>query len=197
MIPLLGYADPPGWDNTQDAPGKRDYLVSISEETGNDCSGHSHDIALFWDITDPEHPVSINNYYAAKFDAERTGKTEQEIFDDHCDRGGRYGTHSTAWNYFAGTGDDPYYGKICGSPTSTAVPARSTCAIRTTSRRSPSSSRQRTRIPASKRKVAIQTNNLDTDDRGNVYLFDRANGGMDIIVPTGEAAEIAGLKPES
>jgi hypothetical protein len=42
-------------------------------------------------------------------------------------------------------------------------------------------------------KVAIQTNNVDTDDRGYIYIVDRANTGMHILELTGEARKIAGL----
>lgn len=198
VIPLLGYADPPGWDNRLEAPGRRDYLVAISEETGNDCDGHSHDLALFFDITDPEHPVGINNYYSAKFDAERTGQTEQEIMDYHCDLGGRYGTHSSGWNYFAGTGNDPYYGKIMWisyfNGGVRAVDVRNPFNLKEVAFFTPPSNPESGHRNG---KVAIQTNNVDTDDRGNVYIFDRANGGMHILRPTGEAAEIAGLPPEA
>jgi hypothetical protein len=40
-------------------------------------------------------------------------------------------------------------------------------------------------------KVAIQTNNLDVDDRGYIYIVDRANTGMHILQVTGEARKIA------
>ena len=43
-------------------------------------------------------------------------------------------------------------------------------------------------------KVAIQTNNVETDERGYVYIVDRANTGLHILRPTGEAAAIAGLQ---
>jgi hypothetical protein len=42
-------------------------------------------------------------------------------------------------------------------------------------------------------KVAIQTNNVETDDRGYIYIVDRANTGMHILALTGDAADIAGL----
>ena len=44
-------------------------------------------------------------------------------------------------------------------------------------------------------KVAIQTNNVDTDDRGYIYIVDRANTGMHVLELTGEARAIAGLPP--
>jgi len=40
-------------------------------------------------------------------------------------------------------------------------------------------------------KVAIQTNNLEVDDRGYIYIVDRANTGMHILQVTGAAREIA------
>jgi len=40
-------------------------------------------------------------------------------------------------------------------------------------------------------KVAIQTNNVDVDDRGYIYIVDRANTGMHILELTGEARRAA------
>ena len=42
-------------------------------------------------------------------------------------------------------------------------------------------------------KVAIQSNNVETDDRGYIYVVDRANTGLHILEVTGEARNIAGL----
>ena len=42
-------------------------------------------------------------------------------------------------------------------------------------------------------KVAIQSNNVETDDRGYVYVVDRANTGMHILELTGDARKSAGL----
>src|SRR5437867_2051915 len=41
-------------------------------------------------------------------------------------------------------------------------------------------------------KVAIQTNNVEADERGYVYLADRANTGLRIVRLTGDAAKIIG-----
>ena len=43
-------------------------------------------------------------------------------------------------------------------------------------------------------KVAIQTNNVETDDRGYVYIVDRANTGMHILELTPEAKRAAGIQ---
>jgi hypothetical protein len=40
-------------------------------------------------------------------------------------------------------------------------------------------------------KVAIQSNNVETDERGFIYVVDRANTGLHIIELTGEAKAIA------
>jgi hypothetical protein len=45
-------------------------------------------------------------------------------------------------------------------------------------------------------KVAIQTNNVETDDRGYVYAVDRANNGLHILELTGDARAAAGLPQE-
>jgi hypothetical protein len=39
-------------------------------------------------------------------------------------------------------------------------------------------------------KLAIQTNNVEVDERGYVYIVDRANTGMHILELTGAAREI-------
>ena len=46
--------------------------------------------------------------------------------------------------------------------------------------------------PSRSCKVAIQTNNVEADERGFVYLADRANTGLHIVRLTGEAAKIIG-----
>ena len=42
-------------------------------------------------------------------------------------------------------------------------------------------------------KIAIQTNNVEIDDRGYIYIVDRANTGMHILELTGPARAVAGL----
>jgi len=40
-------------------------------------------------------------------------------------------------------------------------------------------------------KIAIQTNNVDVDDRGYVIIVDRANTGMHILELVGDARKVA------
>jgi hypothetical protein len=42
-------------------------------------------------------------------------------------------------------------------------------------------------------KVAIQTNNVETDERGYIYIVDRANTGIHILELTGPARAVPGL----
>jgi hypothetical protein len=42
-------------------------------------------------------------------------------------------------------------------------------------------------------KIAIQTNNVEVDDRGYIYLADRADTGLHIVELTGRARAIANL----
>jgi hypothetical protein len=42
-------------------------------------------------------------------------------------------------------------------------------------------------------KVATQTNNVETDERGYIYIVDRANTGLHILELTGPARAVAGL----
>ena len=43
-------------------------------------------------------------------------------------------------------------------------------------------------------KTAIQSNNVETDDRGYIYVVDRANTGLHILEVTGEARAVAGMQ---
>ena len=52
----------------------------------------------------------------------------------------------------------------------------------------PSTDRRCVEVAGAQRcKVAIQTNNVEVDERGLVYLADRANTGLHIVEPTGPA----------
>ena len=42
--------------------------------------------------------------------------------------------------------------------------------------------------------MAIQSNNVETDERGYIYIVDRANTGMHILELTPEAKKAAGIQ---
>lgn len=43
-------------------------------------------------------------------------------------------------------------------------------------------------------KIAIQSNNVEVDDRGYIYVADRVNTGLHILELTGEARSVANFK---
>ena len=167
----------------KDAVGaERDIVMIVDEEIRNACE-EPQQMAWFVDVTIEAHPMVISNFQVP------------EASGDFCSRGGRFGTHASNesmapifykkivfLSYFnAGVRAvdvrDPYHPKEIGYfiPAITAV----------TDKRCVKLNGQ------DSCKVAIQTNNVETDDRGYIYIVDRANTGMHILELTGEAGALA------
>ena len=112
-----------------------------------------------------------------------------------CSRGGRFGTHSSNENM-----TPIYYKRVL-------FLAHFNAGVRAVDIRDPYHPREiGYYIPAitantdsrclkvnnvDRCKVAIQTNNVDVDDRGYIYAVDRANTGLHILALTGEARAAA------
>jgi hypothetical protein len=162
----------------------RDILVVSNESTANECR-EAHQQAFFVDITDERNPFGISNYKVPESEG------------DFCDRGGRFGNHSSNENF-----TDRYYRKI-------VFFAYFNAGIRAVDIRDPFNPKEVGKyIPATtddtvercvqtdpdpaldRCKTAIQTNNLDTDDRELVHAVDRANTGLHIVTVTGRARDI-------
>ncbi len=162
----------------------RDLVVIVNEATSNECTEEAHQMMYVADITDETTPQIISNYQVPESEG------------DYCSRGGRFGAHSSNENmtpiyyrklvfisYFnAGVRAvdirDPFDPKEVGR----FIPA-------TTSNTDP---RCVTVDGQERCKTAIQTNNVEVDDRGYVYIVDRANTGMHVLKATGKVAAIAG-----
>ncbi len=160
----------------------KDFIFMVGETTPNECN-ESRQMARIFDITTESKPVGVSTW------------TVPEDSGNFCSAGGRFGTHSTNENlppvyanrvvfvahFNAGVRAvdvrDPYKPKEIGY----YIPAISD---RTDKRCVGEGASQIC-------KVAIQTNNVDVDDRGYVYAVDRANTGMHIVELTGTARQAA------
>jgi hypothetical protein len=121
--------------------------------------------------------------------------TVPETSGQFCGRGGRFGTHSSNENF-----TPIYYNRVL-------FIAHFNAGVRALDIRDPFNPREiGYYIPAvtsktDKRcvgtgadelcKVAIQTNNVEVDDRGYIYIVDRANTGLHVLELTGAARKVA------
>ena len=159
---------------------ERDIVMIVDEQIRNECE-EPRQMAWFVDVTIEAHPMVISNFQVPEG-------------GDFCSRGGRFGTHASNesmapifykkivfLSYFnAGVRAvdvrDPYHPKEVGY----FIPA----ITEATDKRCVKLNGQ------DRCKVAIQTNNVETDDRGYIYIVDRANTGMHILELTGDARAI-------
>ncbi len=164
---------------------QRDIVMIVDEQILNECQ-EPRQMAWFVDVTIEAHPMVISNFQVP------------EASGNFCSRGGRFGTHSSNesmapvfykklafLSYFnAGVRAvdvrDPYHPKEVGYFIPSITSATDKRCIKVDGQ--------------DHCKVAIQTNNVETDDRGYIYIVDRANTGMHILELTGEARAIAGLQ---
>ncbi len=181
--PLLGMDLPEFAKNANQS--HRDFMVVTGETTDNEC----HDPRQM--VPDLRHHHRNENPGRLHVDGARRPA------DNFCSRGGRYGTHSTNENM-----TPIYYRKV-------VFVAHFNAGVRAIDVRDPFNPKEiGYYIPAitdktDKRcvgngpdapcKIAIQTNNVEVDDRGYIYIVDRANTGMHILELTGEARKVANL----
>jgi hypothetical protein len=163
----------------------RDVVMIVDEEILNECL-EPRQMVWFVDVTIETKPMVISNY------------TAEEASGNFCQRGGRFGAHSsnefvppmfdqklvfvTFFNGGVRAIDirNPYQPKEAGY----FVPAITE-----------KTDKRCVKVDGQERcKVAIQSNNVEVDDRGYIYVVDRANTGMHILELTGDARAIAGLK---
>jgi hypothetical protein len=160
----------------------RDIVMIVDEEILNECL-EPRQMVWFADVTVETRPMVISSYTAA------------EASGNFCQRGGRFGAHSsnefmppmyekklvfvTFFNGGVRAIDvrDPYHPKEAGY----FVPAITE-----------KTDKRCIKVDGQERcKTAIQSNNVEVDDRGLIYVVDRANTGMHILELTGDAKAIA------
>ncbi|HUN48454.1 MAG TPA: hypothetical protein VMU85_18135 [Stellaceae bacterium] len=164
----------------------RDFVAITDEQIANEC-GEARQMVWFADVTDETHPMVVSNFHVP------------EASGDFCARGGRFGTHSSSENMAP-----VYYEKVMFfshfNAGVRAVDVHDPFAPREIGYFIPAISKDTdkrcVKVDGKDRcKVAIQTNNVEFDDRGYIYIVDRANTGMHILELTGEARKVAELPP--
>jgi len=140
------------------------------------------------DVTEEKTPVGVATFNVP----EKPG--------DFCSRGGRFGTHSSNESFAP-----VYYKRIMFfahfNAGVRAVDVRDPFAPKEIAYYIPGTTELTDKrcvgAGASERcKIAIQTNNVDVDDRGYIYIADRANTGLHILELTGPARAIANWPPQ-
>jgi hypothetical protein len=164
----------------------RDFVMIVSEATGraNGCQ-ETHQMVWFADVSVETRPMTVSTF------------SVPEASGNYCERRVRFGAHSSNESmapvfyrrlafvtYFAGgvralDVRNPYQPREVGS----FIPAMTEA-----------TEKRCFKIDGAERcTTSIQSNNVETDDRGYIYVVDRANTGMHILELTGEARAVAGL----
>ena len=160
----------------------KDFVALVGETVANECHEYRQ-MVRFIDITQEAKSVGVSTW------------TVPEASGNFCSAGGRFGAHSSNENM-----TPIYYNRIL-------FLAFFNAGVRALDVRNPMQPKEIAYyIPAitdktDKRcvgqgaeqhcKVAIQTNNVEVDDRGYIYAVDRANTGMHILALTGAARQVA------
>jgi hypothetical protein len=178
-FPVLGV---PIAEFAHDKLPTRDFVVITDEAIASECQ-EPRQMVWIVDITSEAKPMVVSSY------------TPAEESGDFCTRGGRFGTHSSNENmtpiyykrlmFFAAFNAgvravdirDPYHPQEVAHYIPAVTPrGDERCAT----------------VDGNKHCVkVIQTNNVEVDDRGYIYIVDRANNGMHILELTGAAHRIA------
>jgi hypothetical protein len=175
-----------------DAHGRvRDFVVLVNESVANRCL-EPRQLVYLVDVTRKPEPPQLpptesKPMVVANFQV-------PEASGNFCDRGGRFGAHASNESF-----TPTFYGKL-------VFVSWFNAGVRAIDIREPYSPREvGFFIPATTanteercamidgREVcqfAIQTNNVEVDERGFIYIVDRANTGLHILELTGEAREI-------
>ncbi len=183
VFPLLGM---PVAEFAKDRDGgKRDFALIVNESLVNECQ-EARQMMWVADITTETKPMGVASW------------TPSEASGNFCARGGRFGTHSSNENmtpiyyrrmvfiasFNAGVRAvdirDPYHPKEVGYYIPAVTDKTDKRCVKVNG--------------ADRCKIAIQTNNVEVDDRGYIYTADRANTGLHILEVGGEARKVANFQ---
>jgi hypothetical protein len=164
---------------------ERDFVMIVGEVYANECGG-PRQMVYFADTTIESKPMIVSNY---------TAHAQPGNF---CERGGRFGAHASNESM-----DPVFYKKLTFityfNGGVRAVDVRDPFNPREVGYFIPpiteATEKRCVKVDGKEQcKVAIQSNNVETDDRGYIYVVDRANTGMHILEVTDEARAIAGMQ---
>jgi hypothetical protein len=160
----------------------RDMVVLVSESLRNECR-EVRQLTFMVDVTEPSRPFSVSTFEVP------------ETPGNFCSRGGRFGPHSSNESF-----TPIYYGRL-------VFIAYFNAGVRAVDIRDPFKPREAGfYIPAvssrtdrrcvsvggvERCKVAVQTNNVEVDERGYIYIVDRADTGLHLLELTGDARNLA------
>jgi hypothetical protein len=183
-MPVLGYELA---QFKHDAKGRvRDFVFIINESLRNECIEEARQFVQVIDVTNETHPLPVSNFDVP------------EASGNFCARGGRFGAHSsnenmppmydrrllfvTWFNAGVRTIDirDPYNPREIGYYIPAITSETDERCIKT--------------AQGQRCKRAIQSNNVEVDDRGYIYVVDRADTGMHILEVTGPARAAANFR---
>jgi hypothetical protein len=162
----------------------RDIIMIVNEQIRNECQ-EARQMVWFADVTLEKTPTMISTFVVP------------ESMGHFCDRGGRFGAHSSNESMAP-----VYYKKV-------AMVTYFNAGVRAIDVRNPyqpreigyyvpaiteNTDKRCVQVDGKERcKTAIQSNNVETDERGLIYVVDRANTGLHILELTGDARKAAGL----
>jgi hypothetical protein len=181
-FPVLG-VPVPHW--SPGVPGRtRDFVLLVSESLRNECQ-EVRQLSFMVDVTTERTPYSVATFEVP----DPTG--------DFCRRGGRFGPHSSHESF-----TPVFYGRLVFLAYFNAGvravdirdpfhPVEAAYFIPEVTARTAKRCVDVAGVPRCK--TAIQTNNVEVDDRGYIYLADRADTGLHIVELTGPARAIANL----
>jgi len=171
---------------------KRDFIVVTDESIQKECL-EGRQMVWFIDVTTESKPFGVSNW------------TVPEKSGNFCSRGGRFGSHSSNestapvfhkkimfFSYFnAGVRALDVRDPLSPKEVAYYIPGmtKDTVVLET-----PLTQRGKLPFTAASEKRVIQTNNVEVDERGYIYIVDRANTGMHILELTGPARNIADWK---
>ena len=182
-LPLLGM--PMAEFRNNKVGGTKDFVMIVDEQIVNECL-EARQMVFFVDVSDEKKPMVVSNFNVP------------EAPGGYCARGGRFGAHSsneffppmydkrvafiTLFNAGVRAVDirDPYNPKEIGYYIPAITAKTDKRCVKTEK--------------GEQCKIAIQSNNVEVDDRGYVYVVDRADTGVHVLELTGSAREVADFK---